>query len=326
MAVAPSLHLLRSFGSSPCTPDHFGAQTSNASEAVQVMWVSNGCDGLFSCQGVPTACKDSRSTKGQHTLCTCSAACPQSAHPRGATNVLRIDGEHQQQTGMTANSMVLRAARLVAACLSGEQRTLAAAARHIERAMIAPIREMVDVFVAVRGLSTRMEHVVRTLFQPLALRNMSESSSWRGGEPSGGGHMLSSPSSYWELQTSGMATCMADVHESESVRGHRYAWLLRLRTDAVYSSSLPPLTLWPKWLPTDAKVVYVAEGMRLTGPMPLLTRRPFDTLITRTFFFRSRPAVHVSLSNALPESQACGRASLQPAWGRAGWSSKTASA
>lgn len=143
----------------------------------------------------------------------------------------------------------------VAVCIAGQSRTIVSTARFIERAMIQPIRNESDVYMALSNSTItklRSEDLVylRSIFAPVTLRLFH--SKW---------------------QTSGLVQCIKDISLTEAKvspnntsscfihnqeKGCRYEWVLRLRPDVVYGKMLPPYELWPHWS--------LAHPVVFTGP------------------------------------------------------------
>lgn len=139
----------------------------------------------------------------------------------------------------------------VATCMSGQARTVVSTAPFIRRAMIDPIRDESDVYMALSNSSTvhvTLEDVVllRAIFSPVAFRLFH---------------------SRW--QSEGLIHCMTDIRSTESTTPCRdnhcfYRWVLRLRPDVIYGRIIPPYNQWPQWSPTDS-VVYTPPESKVVA-------------------------------------------------------------
>ena len=126
--------------------------------------------------------------------------------------------------------------RPVAACLAGQVRTFVRAdvRRNIYAAMIRPIAAEVDVFVSFSFEHSRWNVKVGVD----EVRHMLQ--------------MFDVGSSAFDQRQAGSLNavtshtpCLNLVRNREIARCHRYSWILRLRSDVVYTGVLPPFDSWP---------------------------------------------------------------------------------
>ena len=120
--------------------------------------------------------------------------------------------------------------------MAGQVRTFVRAdvRRNIYAAMIRPIRADVDVFVSFSFDSSRRNvevgvDEVRSMLQMFEV----ERDDFEERE-AGSLHGLTSHT-----------PCLGLIRRKEEARGTRYAWILRLRSDVVYTASMPPFHSWP---------------------------------------------------------------------------------
>ena len=176
----------------------------------------------------------------------------------------------------------------VAACITGHVRTLNVTAHNIFETMIAPIRDHVDVFVAVSPLLDDLmppKNVSHPKFP-------SESGPHKKGETPRATSLditrwfsIFSPI-HLEIagsagQNSGLHSCLLLVQRHERQRCSLYRYLLRLRPDVAYQTRLPE---WASW--RHSLRLPVAEGPRFVlsevlGGFPEICVKDVWALMTR---------------------------------------------
>lgn len=135
----------------------------------------------------------------------------------------------------------------VAACISGLARSwvMSRVRRSIWAHMIWPIVGETDVFFAIDE-----SHSGRK-YEP----SQPNTANWRDEAYALFAPVYSARIGASESLGESLALCRSLVLARESIRGAKYAWILRLRPDATYRTALPPLTRWPS-LSNNARVVW----------------------------------------------------------------------
>ena len=153
---------------------------------------------------------------------------------------------------MVQQAVHLHGHRPVAACMAGQVRTFVRAdvRRNIYAAMIRPIRADVDVFVSFSFDSSRRNvevgvNEVRSMLQMFEVERDDFAE-----REAGSLHGLTSHT-----------PCLGLIRRKEEARGTRYAWILRLRSDVVYTASMPPFHSWP-----DHSLLTVYSSACRAGP------------------------------------------------------------
>ena len=122
----------------------------------------------------------------------------------------------------------------IAACISGQVRTLAHVTPYVLERTLRPIWEETDVFVAV-DLSVRAP-------RSLNIRAL---------------HPCAVEYGTFSSQNDGLAVCERLILQREIQRGGApYTWVIRQRTDFIPLLELPPFVVWPK---VSARVAFVNE-------------------------------------------------------------------
>ena len=137
----------------------------------------------------------------------------------------------------------------VAICLAGLSRTLCETYPNIYERMVLPIRNVTDVFVFTQ--STPCKKKMLDLFNPVQYRVRTETN-----------HL--NKHNYWY-------PCWNDIISHEKAVNRPYEWVMKIRTDIVYSTPLHPMP----WTSYTYPVVF-AEACG-SGEVPKETRKAGDT-------------------------------------------------
>lgn len=137
------------------------------------------------------------------------------------------------------------AVRTIALCIAGQARTFNQTYPNIRGAMLEPIHNQTDVFMAIDAYhsnhSKLIHHDDSTLrsiavqfTNVVVLRILPTKPTRR-------------DSRGWYAERS-LVACLHDIRAEEAIwRGTSYSWVIRARPDVVYDSSLPLFTAWPQW-------------------------------------------------------------------------------
>ena len=119
--------------------------------------------------------------------------------------------------------------RPIAACITGQARTLNDLLATINAILFARIRQETDIFVALSKGDEHHRHQVERVLKPRSLRFLAS----RG-------------------QHDGFQACLSDLTSAEQVNAREYSWVMRVRTDVIFSAAVPAYTEWPRWIESNS--------------------------------------------------------------------------
>ena len=191
-----------------------------------------------------------------------------------------------QRTKRTQRTSEVGLLPMVALCIAGQARTFNLTKDAISGALILPIVNDTDVFIAVDPTRSGINGTVYSNQQLYtisgSLPNLRSL------------HILPPRSSkfdehswYGEYSTK---ACLSDIWSHEMQRNVRYTWVIRARPDVVYSHRLPTFAAWPTWWPPTKipHILFSAHHHFSTSNWLL-----YGTCIKEDFSIMTRPVADI---------------------------------
>ena len=137
--------------------------------------------------------------------------------------------------------------RAVATCICGQARVLNYTMSTIDSIILARIRSQSDVFMGLSSSDENRTSGLEEMWHPRRLRFVMS-----------------------QGQADTLSACFDDVRAVELKDAHTYSWVMRVRTDVLFSAAIPAYEDWPHWLEDGkSKLVFYPEwthGQESTHP------------------------------------------------------------